>query len=291
MPLGQGFLGFSIGILRGGMNERLRQRMSRELTRCGCVADFAGFGATADVEGFAGARNLKQAEGEEGDEFDIVASLTDGIQRTQDSFAGLLSNDGLSGLGDSKKEKFLGGLGDKGFKDGKFGFKDKKGKKDLGGKYDKTKGVLSRILNLMGVDVGPDPLQDLINAGERQRDSTAQVAGAFSSVLSSNVDNVMNERQNVDAARENLRASKRGMNDVRIQNEADRWKAILRNFINIDKGFSDLEEEARKFADDTCAPAEFVPPERLPASFSGDQHQHQRRLSCEQHRRHASFEI
>lgn len=132
------------------------------------------------------------------------------------------------------------GFKDKGFK--KKGLKKDKGKlkNKLQGQspsdtYEKSKGVLSRLLNLMGVDVGPDPLQDLLDIAGKRTDTATEVVGDASSVLNSNVENIMTEKDNVYAAKAGVTDARMGVRGAAAENEADRWKSILRNFIKIEE--------------------------------------------------------
>lgn len=127
------------------------------------------------------------------------------------------------------------GFKDKGFKKDKWKLKDKFPGQSPTDTYEKSKGILSRLLNLMGVDVGPDPLQDLLDVANKRTDVATDVAGEFSSVLNSNVDNFMSEKNNVYGAKAGVADARKGVRGAVAENEADRWKAILRNFIRVEE--------------------------------------------------------
>lgn len=137
-------------------------------------------------------------------------------------------------------------------------------------KYDKSKKLISKVLNTMGIPVGDDPLNEVLDAGV--------VASAGSTVIASDIRNVA--ASNLDL----LLAGSKSLKDALSQSEANTYKAILRNILlikqvcalecipvrrHVVKGLGALGGEAEAVEDDLCKPAFFIPPARKPAEYRG----------------------
>lgn len=96
-------------------------------------------------------------------------------------------------------------------------FPDKEGIAEA--KYDKSKKLISKVLNLMDIPVGDDPLQDVLDAGIVASAGTTAIAADLSQVTSSNLDRIL-------AGHEQLK-------DAYTESQAETYKAILRNLLLI----------------------------------------------------------
>lgn len=101
--------------------------------------------------------------------------------------------------------------------------------------YEKNKGLLSKLLNLMGADVGPDPLQDLLDDVNKQADATTEVVDDASVLVKSSLENLLVEKLKVVEAKLEVSDARKGILDAAKENEADRWKAILKSYVKLEK--------------------------------------------------------
>eukprot|EP00210_Caulerpa_lentillifera_P001328 g1278.t1 len=121
--------------------------------------------------------------------------------------------------------------------------------------YDKSRKVISKIFNLLGIEISEDPLQDALDAGIAASAAGAVITADFSQVMSSNLDKILHGHKT--------------MKDAYVDSQAEIYKAVLRSILLIKQGLGVLSNEVENITDDLCDPAEFVPPQRKRAEYRG----------------------
>ena len=141
-------------------------------------------------------------------------------------------------------------------------------------KFDKSKRLISKLLNLLNIPIGDDPLQNILDAGIVATAGTNAIVADLSQLTTSNLDRIL--------------AGKHNLKDAFVQSEAETYKAILRNILLIRqvndfgkhrvreithfyavKGLGVLSKEASLVEDTLCDSAEFTPPTRKAAEYRG----------------------